>query len=209
MSLRRLDQRKNLLNWSEDFSNAVWRKHNTNIMANAISAPDGSNNASAITRTSTTVNCTISRAVLFFIGKSIALSIYAKAKSVSGRLGMRIQGNYPDMASAVFDLNAGTVSNYHDHNYLNAVAAITPVNDGWYRCSLTVTIAISTCTDVYIGTTDNTKTSYDWEAPISVLSDCYVWGAQLELGSAATAYQHTTDGPVNINLSPNSPLRQL
>jgi hypothetical protein len=63
------------------------------------------------------------------------------------------------------------------------------VGDGWYRCQVAISAAIAGSNPVVIGaTTGDNVSSYAGTAG----SGIFIWGAQLELGSTATAYQRVT-----------------
>jgi hypothetical protein len=64
---------------------------------------------------------------------------------------------------------------------------ITPVGNGWYRCTLTVTVATTGNTGYNVSIQmieTGTNTSYTGVTG----NGLYVWGMQLELGSFATSY---------------------
>ena len=73
-------------------------------------------------------------------------------------------------------------------------AAIQSVGEGWYRCSITTTVTATSGGSGGITALVPLKTSsrvFSYEGNPS--KHIYAWGAQLELGSTATQYQHVTD----------------
>lgn len=121
------------------------------------------------------------------IGTHLVFHSRAKAKSVGGLYGMRIQGGYPDRVDAVFDLNSGTVGFVAGTNFADVAADISgPDNNGYYLCSVNCVVANSAATSVIVGPTDDL--SEYWEGARVVLSDCYATGFQLEVGDVVSSY---------------------
>ena len=167
--------RRNLLTFTEQFDNAAWAKLNTTITADVTTSPDGTSNADKLTETGTTglhyAANTSNRTGTF------TQSVYAKAaERTSVAFGLALNSS-----GVVFNLSNGTVTST-GVGWSNST--ITPVGNGWYRCSATATLAAS-----WIYISPNTANSYAGTAG----SGIFIWGAQLETGSTATAYQCVTD----------------
>ena len=84
-------------------------------------------------------------------------------------------------AQCVFDLIDGTV--------VRGIGSIISVGNGWYRC----VIEFSSIGSVQVFSANNN------DSGISIYtgdgtSGIYIWGAQLEVGSSASAYQRVIDG---------------
>ena len=170
----------NLLTHSEQFDNAVWAKSNVAITANAVAAPDGTITADLMSCNLTGINTGIFVAASPTVGNSI--SIYAK-KANSNILG--ISGNNAGNYYAYFDLNAGTVG-----NNAQCTASIQDVGNGWYRCVLSnLTVSSGFIT---ISPANASAAAPSWTSTSSLGNSIYVWGAQLETNSTATAYNSTT-----------------
>ena len=180
---------QNLLTYSQDFSNADWTKYKASITANTTTAPDGTATASALIENNENFQHLVYRNnVTNFIttGNIATLSIYAKANTRSW-----INLNLYDGSNRLtwFDLTNGVVGTNASGN----TATITSVGNGWYRCIISRTIAngsvfspeygISSGDNVYAYTGNGT-------------SNIYIWGAQLEQRSSATAYTATTTQPI-------------
>ena len=177
----------NLLLYSEQFDNAAWTKSNSTITANTIVAPDGTLTGDKLVENTT---ASVAHNVGFFgssvtLGTSYSLSIYAKAGERS-RFWLRGTGT-GNVASAYFDLSAGTV--------LSGTGTITPVGNGWYKCSASgvsdVTGATAWNSLIYLV---DTGTNYVYTG--NGYSGIYIWGAQLEALAFPTSYIPTTSAQV-------------
>lgn len=151
--------RRNLLIQSEEFDNAPWLKNTTTVSANAIAAPNGTMTAD-LAQNNGQIFLVISAS-----SANYTLSIYAK--TVSGN--NLVFGYYTGaFRRATYNLSTGLVTNIPASHTATAVA----VGDGWYRCTLTFTSAVTEVNFTPSGA-----------------SGIYIWGAQLEASATATAYQ--------------------
>jgi hypothetical protein len=179
---------ENLLVRSEQFDNASWTKTNTTVTANATTAPDGASTADALNETAATTFFNALQDVAVATG-SYVWSGYVKA---NGRTVCRLaclDGALTLVAQAEFDLTAVTSSIVAG----SGTASIVSVGSGWYRVAVVATSAtagtgrwqINPCsaagTFIYAG---------------DVTKGLFVWGAQLEQRSTATAYTPTTTQPI-------------
>jgi len=174
--------KRNLLTYTEDFSNAVWVKTSATIAANATSAPDGETTADRITATA--VSSRIDASVTVATSTTYTFSIYAKS-DVSNWL--YIQTAFfttPGNVNAWFDVANGIVGTVN----AGLTASISAAGNGFYRCSITFTTdAVDTAGNlrVSLASSNNATTC-------SVSDSIFTWGAQVEVGSSATAYQKVT-----------------
>lgn len=179
--------RRNLLTRTEEFDNAAWAKSNATVSANTSETTDplGTNTADKILETTATGTHTVRQTVAVTSGQNITFSFYAKA---AGRNFVRFWEDVTTGKQGYFDLANGTATN----SDLSSVA-IQSVGNGWYRCSGTINSFAGTSYGFRIHiSTDGTTTSFAGDDTKGV----YIWGAQLETGSAATSYQKvvaTTD----------------
>ena len=161
----------NLLTFSEQFDNAAWSTYFVTVAANTTVAPDGSRTADTLTFAPSVIDYhSVFRTVAVAAGLLYTTSVYAKAGTTSVfSMEFRGSSSAPDV---VFNLANGTVT--------SGTGTITPVGDGWYRCSVTKT-SVDASELIIFGT-----------GLISAAGTIFLWGAQLELGSTATTYNPTT-----------------
>lgn len=178
------EQRTNLLTYSEQFDNATgWpTKTNLTVSANAVTAPNGAQEADTITDDTTNGTHRIFRGSVTLTAAAHTLSIYAKAGTATWFQILAFDGTTTFYAN--FDLSAGALGTVAGSG---ATGSIQSVGNGWYRCSLTFTAAATAGGNVQIHVLDsNTVTT-----PVSYVGTGkthHIWGAQLEAGAFATSY---------------------
>ena len=176
------EQRANLLWHSAAFDNAYWAKYALNTTGtpawvNVGVAPDGTGTAEKLIDTTAANDTPLMYHTDTLTAAAYTFSIYAKAAE---RSIIYLRLDTGGAKYAYFNLSTGVASN------VNAAytAAITPVGNGWYRCSVTTTATVASYTSVIgLAITAGTPT-YTGDGTSGVL----VYGAQLELGSFATSY---------------------
>lgn len=177
----------NLLRYSQQFNNALWSKALATVTEDVVAttAPDGTNTADKIivnnlqnsgnafqtlTKTETAIQYTA--------------SIYAKSAEWNS-LGLYLQGgSFTNRASVIANMTAGTKNTAAvNGTFTSASATLTSIGSGWYRISLTATTGTETSIQVYAYPANN-LTFVNGDGTSGV----YVWGAQLQYGSAMTPY---------------------
>jgi hypothetical protein len=180
----------NLLLRSEEFDNASWIKSGATVTADAIDAPDGNTTADLIVETSGGSEHQIFQLVSFVSGIEYAVSFFAKAKE---RSNLQINLNdaaFPTQSEARFDLIEKDVS-FSGPGITNS--EIKQLQDGWFFCSVSAVCDTTTTTAVSIRLMNSpTGLGYSGDGA----SGLYLWGAQLEAGSAPTSYIATTSATV-------------
>jgi hypothetical protein len=172
-------QRINIVSNSEDF-NSIFSTNRSTLTVNQGISPEGVNNAMKLTEDTTSSNTHfIGDGYNYTSGVAYSWSVFVKA---DGRNKLKIQqGNNAVISfNADFDLANETVVNYG-----NGTATIKDFGNGWYRCSIENTIALSTAsTNINIFLMDGNSLSYSGDGTSGVL----LYGLQLEQGSYATSY---------------------
>jgi hypothetical protein len=182
----KFDECRNLLKYSQRFDNQDWGNSRAIVSANAAIAPDGTTTADKIVETA------LDGAHAIYKSSFPMPEVSAATFSVYGKKGERNRINLYFRTAAgymntIFDLSGGTIVSVG----AGITASMQPCGNGWYRCTVSgdplggtagswgyVTIRLDDNTESYLG--DITK-------------GLYLWGAQLEVGSAATTYVPTTD----------------
>ena len=186
----KLDWRRNLLAYSEQFDDAAWTKWRSSIQTNVIAAPDGTLTASKLVENT---QLGAHWVVLYRLNShpNLTATVYLKAAERSRALFQL--GGGASLATVQLNLGSGELGEIGVFGSAEVTAAgITPVGDGWYRVILAAN-GVSTGNQnlfaVY-SQDENSVTSYQGDGT----SGIYIWGAQLEVGSTATPYQRITDG---------------
>lgn len=173
---------KNLLGFTEDFSNGYWGKTNilafgSGSVANAISAPNGLQTADKIVENTANAGHFVQASATVVSGTTYVFSVYAKAAE---RNFVLVQSNYGNNAFGTVNLTTGATNLLGGTGTLNAVS----VGDGWWRISL---IAASSSTsglfNIYTAT-NSTTFSYTGDGTSGV----FLWGAQLSDSASLDPY---------------------
>ena len=172
--------RRNLLTWSEDFSNGAWVKTNATITVNAAIAPDGTLTADKIEATS---NAPSTHQDIVVNASTVTLSAYFKKGNSTNNVNVlliRSQTTGTNLLAARVNLDTGAIT------YLagSSGALAESTGDGWWKLTLT-----TACT---FGNTIRANVLGGYSALVGDFS--YIWGAQLEQSSSASTYQKITDG---------------
>jgi len=184
--------RKNLFDYS-NLNPTFWTFSNGTITQNTNIAPDGTNTATTLTGSTSTVPF-FGSVELITQGVTYTFSIYAKAGTQS-RVMMLLYGvnfnNNGANPSVTFDLSLGTVitTSGSPQSY-----GIQFVGNGWYRIYITGTATSSAA--------DNSQIIRFQDGIYVSGNYAYVWGPQCEVGLSPTIYNPTNFGrPSSNNLS--------
>ena len=126
------------------------------------------------------------------------LSIYAKSNGYNYL--QLFWGAGTDYAN--YNLSTGVISQNSGGS-----PTITSVGNGWYRCSITTTLASATNAFISYGQTGTESRAATTTG--NGTSGIYIWGAQLELGTVASAYTPTTTAAITTTNNISVPSGQV
>ena len=185
----------NFATFPEAIDNAAWVKARCTVSPNTLLAPDGTLTADSLIEDSSAATDHYLQQGFYtncIVGSTYTFSVYAKQNTRSS-VELWVMGNsFIDggIRDARFNLSTGVVISA-GANVIST--AITPVGNGWYRCSMTVQPTISTAPYALIRLHNGTTSNYTGDG----VSNINVWGAKLELGASASFYDPVT---VSTNL---------
>lgn len=181
---------RNLVTWSEDFTNGTWGKSNLTVSGNTTTSPIGTSTADSLIENSLLSQHAITKTVTVTSGNTFTYSIYLKPNSRFSSAVWVYDSSYTNGFGGNFNLTAGTVTTLSQGTGVNAgTNQITNVGDGWYRCKITGTIPTVTSFNIATYLLNNSGGSnYSGDG----ISNLFLWGAQLEIGPVATTYIPTT-----------------
>jgi len=156
-----VDNVTNLLTYSEQFDNAAWTKINLSITPDSIVSPDGTITADLATIT------TVNHFLRFIVSSVTELTDYTFSFYVK-------RGTATDLSYSVYDATAGadiiSPTSYYADTSLT----------GWVRISVPFTTPAG-CLSINV---------YPLRDGVE-LGTCYLWGAQLNIGSTVQEYVPT------------------
>lgn len=179
---------KNLLGYSQDFSNAGWSKTRAVIAGCPFVNPvDGLFTANKL-MVDATATATHSVSQDFSLGASVPVtaSIYVKAAEyTTGRLVLTaLSGSFPEIV-AIFDLTAATVTTSSSGGTTVLGSSITPLSNGWYRVSISGFTGLSGNHRFWVYPNTNSTFTGDGNSGI------YIYGAQLSDSASLDPYVPT------------------
>ena len=200
--------RRNLLTYTEDFSNAAWSRtgflsFGSGSIADALPSTVGPAALDLIIEDTNNVPHRAGQfpAVSTIIGTPINITVYVKQGPGSRYFGCQSLTAAGTYAHCVFDLSTKT----YNANALIDSASITELPGGIFRLSIKCTpsaILPNSYAYFYL-TTSATAVATTGTSPSYVgdgTSGFYIGGAQLEFGSVATDYQKITNVPAYCTL---------
>jgi hypothetical protein len=185
--------RTNLVLRSQEFNNASWTKGSSTIVANSVTAPDGTTTADTwVEANGVGITPEIVKAISLSNTTQYTWSVYAKP---SGRDWIVINANDGTASYRTwFNINTGVVGT----NPGGSTARIFLDENGFYRCIVTRTTGVAAAGSLYdlqIANADGVNT-YTGNGTSGV----YIWGAQLEASANATPYNPSVTVPNTTSL---------
>lgn len=181
--------RRNLLTRTEEFADAVWAKANATIASKVAVTPQGADADKLVEATDSNLQHSLSLASFFGLTGPNTFSIDLKA---AGRnwavLNMTTVVGVLSTSEvrAWFNLQTGEVGTFLIPTGGSASAAILPLGDGWYRCSITINYAVlANRRPIVLTATGDGSAQHNGDGTSGIL----ISSAQLEANSTATPYQ--------------------
>jgi hypothetical protein len=171
------------------------------VTSNINIAPDGTQTAQLLVPNTTSGVHQIYQATATLVGNtSFTWSCFAKA---GGQRYLNLQANYAGAAAVLnvnFDLQTGTAGTITATNFSSSSPNITPLGNGWYRCSITGVVNGAYSGGLYVSV-NNSLTGVPASFAGDGFNGIYVWGTQFEQGpafvsSSLTSYIKTTTATV-------------
>jgi len=179
---------RNLITWSEDFTNGTWNTSNISVTANQSVSPSGLQDADLVDDgVVTNTQHWLYQNPTFLYNTTYTLSVFTK---------------YISRKYMTINIYNGVTSQYVDYDILNGVvygttgdvtATIQSYGNSWYRLSYTRTMAATGTPNFRIAMADD----FGSETYTGSNKQVYLYGAQLEVGPVATTYIPTTTVPVS------------
>ena len=176
------DAYENLLTYSKDFS-AGWSSSLTVTLNNA-TAPDETFTAAKIQRPINSGNSGIGNSPTLSTNTNYCYSAFIKLASTPDStysvcsLSSANGSISPVYASISYNFATGAISSFGN---LPTISGVIPYPNGWYRLYMVINTSSQTNAFLEIRPFSN-----------NLVSDFYIWGAQLETGSTASTYYPTT-----------------
>jgi hypothetical protein len=184
---------ENLLKYSQDWTNVgAWAKNGTATTGNNTTAPDGTTTADLIEVNTSGPFRGIYQNAVVPASTVYTASIYVK-KSNYDYIRLALDAHLGNtfvvgLANADVNISNGTVIS-------SSGTTVTDVGNGWYRLTITATTPSSGADRVRLWVFfANSSGSPNDTIPSGL--QVYLWGAQLEQRSSATAYTPTTSSPI-------------
>ena len=177
-------QTTNLIQYSEDFSNAYWSKIRATITSNQIISPDGTLNADLLTITDTSENYVQTNVPLSVSGTKQTVSCFVK-KGTNNFAHILIWDTSSNGSRQWFDLENGIVGSSTSFGSGVSVssASIESYGNGWYRCVVVFNSSFSSVR------TRVSASNGDGQTNGTIGKTIYIWGYQCEANSSyATSY---------------------
>jgi hypothetical protein len=200
------EARRNLLTMPSMFDDAAWTKQASGVTftANTTTSPDGTVTADLATEDLLTTSKSIYQTPSATGAGAFTGSVYVKANAGTRFMRVVVSSAATNFSYVTVNISTGAVTQSATAvgTASNASAVVTNAGNGWYRIALTTTLAATPNFVFFVpldsGTAAASPTDYGREQYTGNGSSWYMWGAQLETGSTATAFQNVGTDKVSV-----------
>jgi hypothetical protein len=182
------EQRTNLLVRSEEMDNVAWAKAIISVQPNVIISPDGTLSGDKLVVDNAGSLGNVSESPGYTYGVANTCSAFVKAGEWTW-VALEIRGTDAVARRTWYNLSTGVVGSSDG----GSTGTITPVGNGWYRCTITATLPSGGSSSRFRIIPTNADYAFTTG---NGLSGIYAWGAQAEVGSFATSYIPTVASQV-------------
>lgn len=191
---------ENLLLQSQTLNSASWSTTNSTVTGNTTTAPDGTTTAETVTDDTAAQAHVCAQVVTTTAGLVHTLSFFLKASTNNFAVVTLSSTTTQNYISAVVNLSTGAITETSTGTSATFTSSsITSVGSGWYRVVIT-----GSCTAGFTraemglapAATGNSFATNGRVTYTGTGTAVFVWGAQLEQRSAATAYTATTTASI-------------
>lgn len=177
---------RNLLQYSEDYSNAYWTKTNATVVSvgtsNPVSGlPTGVWNL--VEASDVAQQHYINKIFPFIINNTYTVSAYGKLGSGRNIRIALTSTSFGVAQDCRFNLTTGVATSLSG----TATLTMTLLPNGFYRCTVTATATVSASSNIYVYLDNGTTTVYNGDG----VSYAIVSDAQVEVSTSASSYQKT------------------
>ena len=178
---------QNMLVCSEEMDNVNWVKTDTTVTANAVVSPDGTTTADLLTE-GTAGTAQIYQSTTVESQKAYTASLYFKYGNHDWIRVLFYETSTGNTSHVWVNLTTGALgtSTSSGTGVTNLGTTITNIGNGWYRVTISATFTNTSASLYVTSATENNSIT-----PVNN-GTRYQWGAQVNQGSVAAAYQKTT-----------------
>jgi len=189
--------RTNIVQYSEDFSNAYWNKTSVTVTSNEAISPDGTLNASKLKEGTSNSRQEIWKNIGVTTSYNVVSCFFKKGTSRFASIVTSDTTTWNTMV--VVDLELGIITKTYNLSGFSSVNKIENYGNGWYRLTSSITGVfagnlIYARINIQNSATPNTPPGHSYIGDGT--SYIYIWGAMLESGSYPTSYIPTTSTAV-------------
>jgi hypothetical protein len=188
------DERTNIRTYSED--STQWAASSGALTGSAIAAPDGVNNGTQFTPSTTLTRqgVNVVGALSYTAGLTYSMSVFVKSDGERYVQLALSTSTVFSVARANFDVIDGTVASG------TGIRTIQPFKDGWYRLTWTIeAVGSFASANLFLNVVGASNTTRNAAYAGDGTDGIYLWGWQIEVASSPTSYIPTEATAVTRN----------